>query len=285
LGALLGAGLLLRVYFLLVWSPAITGYSDSGIYFDGAVGPISRVWTDPIRPVGYSMFLRLLHGITPHLILVVIVQHLLGLGAALLFFLAVRRCGGPRGLGLAPAAIIALGGDELFLEHAALSDALFIFLLGAMLYCAIRASQGRALWAALAGLFAGLGVCDREAGLVMVAVIALWLAFSAGRPTRRTLAVGALSLALSVASIGAYAGWRHAASGMPGVITSNSAWNLYGRVAPWADCRKFTPPPGTAGLCERKPPAQRHYIAAGSATAAHRDKHYQYRPSDYYVYG
>ena len=88
------------------------------------------------------MFLRLLHAIAPHLILVVLVQHALGLLAAVLFFLAVRRCGGPRGLGLAPAAIIALGGDELFLEHAALSEALFIFLLSAMLYCAVRASDG-----------------------------------------------------------------------------------------------------------------------------------------------
>src|ERR1700730_16610478 len=110
LAALLAAGLTLRVYFLLAWSPAITGYSDSGIYFEGAV---TSLWSDPIRTVGYSMFLSVLHGIAPHLILVVIVQHALGLGAALLFFLAVRRCGGPRGLGLAPAAIIALGGDEL----------------------------------------------------------------------------------------------------------------------------------------------------------------------------
>jgi hypothetical protein len=84
----------------------------------------------------------------------------------------------------------------------------------------------------------------------MIAVIALWLAFSAGRPTRRTLMLGAVSLMVSFATVGAYAGWRHAASNMPGVLTSNSAWNLYGRVAPWADCTKFTPPPGTRGLCE-----------------------------------
>ena len=31
LAGLLGAGLALRIYFLLVWSPAITGYSDTGI--------------------------------------------------------------------------------------------------------------------------------------------------------------------------------------------------------------------------------------------------------------
>ena len=267
LAALLGVGLLLRVWFLLVWRPALTGFSDSGIYFQGAV---SSLWSDPIRTVGYSMFLRLLHGIFPHLILVIIVQHALGLGAAALFFLAVRRCGGPRGLGLAPAAIIALGGDELFLEHSALSDALSIFLLSVMLYCTVRASQGRAWWAALAGLCAGLGVWDRTAGIAMVAVIALWLLFSAGRPTRRTIAVGVLSLVVSLATIGAYIEWRHAASGQSG-LTSNGSWNLYGRVGPWADCTKFTPPPGTRELCESTPPSQRRqrnpsYYIYGSST-------------------
>src|ERR1039457_640907 len=103
------------------------------------------------------MFLRLLHGITPHLLLVIIVQHALGLVEAVRLSPAARRGGGPRGLGLAPAAIIALGGDELFLEHSALSDSLFIFLISAMLYCAVRAGQGSARWAALAGLCAGLG--------------------------------------------------------------------------------------------------------------------------------
>jgi hypothetical protein len=253
---LLGAGLLLRVWFLLVWSPALTGYSDSGIYFDGAA---TSLWADPIRTVGYSMFLRALHWITPHLIVVIIVQHALGLVAAVLLFLAVRRCGGPRGLGLAAAAIVALGGDQLFLEHSALSDSLFTFLLSAMLYCAIRASQGRARWAALAGLCVGLGVWDRGAGIAMVAVIALWLLLSAGRPTRRTIALACLSLALSLASIGAYVEWRHAASGLNGLTTNNN-WNLYVRVAPWADCTKFTPPSGTRALCQTTPPPRRGFL-------------------------
>jgi hypothetical protein len=258
LSVLLGVGLLLRIYFLLVWTPAITGYSDTGIYFDGAVGPLSRLWTDPIRVVGYSMFLRLLHGISPHLILVIVAQHLLGLATALVFFLTVRRCGGPRGLGLAPAAIIALGGDQLFLEHAALSDALFIFLLSAMLYCAVRASNAHAAWAVLAGVCAGLGVWEREVGLGMIVILALWLAFCTGRPTRRALALSTVTLLCSVATVGAYAGWRHATSDKPGLLTSNSAWNLYGRVAPWADCRKFTPPRESAGLCETRPVSRRH---------------------------
>ena len=109
LAALLIAGLALRVWLTLVWRPAFVGYSDSGIYFEDVV---RSVWTDPIRTVGYSMFLRVLHAVSPHLILVILVQHALGLVAAVLYFLAVRRCGGPRWLGLAPAAVIAVGGDR-----------------------------------------------------------------------------------------------------------------------------------------------------------------------------
>jgi hypothetical protein len=90
----------------------------------------------------------------------------------------------------------------------------------------------------------------------MVAVIPIWLLFSVGRPTRRTIAVGVVSLLVSLASIGVYVEWREAASGLSG-LTTNGAWALYGRVAPWADCTKFTPPPGTQALCETTPPSQR----------------------------
>lgn len=268
----LTAGFALRVWLTLVWRPALTGYSDTGIYFTGAV---KSLWSDPIRTVGYSMFLRALHAITPHLILVTLVQHGLGLLAAALVFLAVARCGGPRWLGLFPAAIVALGGDELFLEHAPLSDSLFIFLLIAALYCAIRAaphsarwgaewaSRGSLRWGALAGLCVGLAVWDRAEGVILAVAIPLWLLLSAGRPRRRTMLVGALTLGVALATIGVYVGWRKAASDMPGLLTSNNAYNLYARVAPWADCSKFTPPAGTRFLCETTPPGRRKIARTG----------------------
>jgi hypothetical protein len=131
-----------------------------------------------------------------------------------------------------------------------------------MLYCGVRGSQGRAWWVALAGLCAGLGVWDRTAGLVLIPVIALWLVFNAGRPTRRSLAIGALSLVVSLATVGLYIGLREAATGRSG-LTTNSAWNLYGRVAPWANCRNFTPPAGTQRLCEYTPLSERTLHEAG----------------------
>lgn len=256
LAVLLVIGLVLRILLTLTWSPAFTGYSDSGIYFQGAV---ESVWADPVRMVGYSMFLEAMHAITPHLIAVVIVQHALGLAAAVLVFLAVRRCGGPGWLGLLPAGIIAIGGDQLFIEHAALSDALFIIFVTATLYAAIRATDDRLWWAALAGVCAGFAVWARTVGLGVVAVLCLWFLFSAGRPNRQTVMAGVLSLACAIVVVGSYAGWRSAAANLPGTLTSNNAWNLYGRVAPWADCEKFDPPPGTEGLCEARPASQRGY--------------------------
>lgn len=253
---LLVAGLALRIWLMLVWRPAMTGYSDSGIYFQDSV---ESIWTDPIRTQGYTMFLRVLHALSPHLILVPIVQHALGLVAAVLVFLTVRHCGGPSWLGLLPAAALALAGDELFVEHAALSDALLVFLVIAMLYCAVHTLDGHLRWAAATGLLVGLGVWERGAGLVMVGLVPAWILFSGGRPARRTIAAAALSVAVAVATVGVYVGWRKAESGLPGTLTTNNAWNLYGRVGPWADCTKFSPPAGTQLLCESTPAAQRGY--------------------------
>lgn len=253
---LLGIGLVLRILLMLTWSPAFTGYSDAGIYFQGAV---ESIWSDPVRMVGYSMFVEAMHAVTPHLIAVTVVQHALGLGAAALVFFAVRRCGGPAWLGLLPAGVIALGGDQLFIEHAALSDALFIVLVVATLYAAIRAIDDGFWWAALAGVCAGLSVWARTVGLGVVIIVAIWFFFRVGRPNRQTLITGVLSLGCALLIVGIYAGWRSAAADLPGALTSNNAWNLYGRVAPWADCEKFEPPPGTEELCEERPASQRGY--------------------------
>lgn len=40
-------------------------------------------------------------------------------------------------------------------------------------------------------------------------------------------------------------------------VGPSSGWYLYGRVAQFANCREFTPPPGTEALCEARPPEQR----------------------------
>jgi hypothetical protein len=48
-----------------------------------------------------------------------------------------------------------------------------------------------------------------------------------------------------------------AAGGGQNGVASYAGWLLYGRVAPFADCSRFTPPAGTRGLCETRPAAAR----------------------------
>jgi hypothetical protein len=51
---------------------------------------------------------------------------------------------------------------------------------------------------------------------------------------------------------------EYAAEGRVG-LSRNGAWNIYGRVAPFADCSRFTPPKGTEVLCENAPRSKRPY--------------------------
>src|ERR1039458_8036033 len=77
-------------------------------------------------------------------------QHVFGLASAVLLFLAVRRAGGPLSLGLLPAAVVALNGAEMFLEHSTLTESLFIFLQSLAIYFGVRAAGARLpIWAAL----------------------------------------------------------------------------------------------------------------------------------------
>jgi hypothetical protein len=253
IAVVLALGLLLRAYLTVRWRPAFVNYSDTGIYIqDAYLGGFA----DPLRVVGYGVFLMPLHWITPHMLLVVLVQHVMGLATAALLYLTVRRVGAPWPVALVPAAVILLGGTQIFLEHAILSEALFTFLMALALYAAVRAAHGPLWWAVLTGASVGLGATVRGVGTVLLIVVPLWLVFAAGRASRDSALRSGAALAASLLVIAGYVVWRQAETDMSG-FTTNGDWNLYGRIAPFADCTKFTPPAGTEGLCDPTPPAQR----------------------------
>ena len=254
IAAVLAFGVLLRAYMTLRWRPAFVNYSDTGIYIQDAY---SGGFADPLRVVGYGIFLIPLHWIAPHMLLVVLVQHLMGIATGALLYLALRRAGAPWPVALVPAAVVWLGGTQIFLEHSILSEALFTLLLALALYAAARGAAGPLWWAAAAGVALGLGATVRGVGTVLLAVVPLWLLFSSARVSRATALRAGTALAASLVVIAGYIAWRQAETDMSG-FTTNGDWNLYGRVAPFADCTRFTPPDGTEGLCDPVPPAQRH---------------------------
>jgi len=247
LAALLVAGALLRLLFTFAWRPAFMGWPDAASYMDVSQG---ELFSSTLRPAGYPLLLKGLYALAPSLGLVVALQHLLGLVSAALLYSAVARSGAPRLLGLVPAAILALGGDFMFLEHAPISEASFIFLVSAALYAAVRALEGgRLRWAALCGLALALAASVRVVALALLVVVGLWTLLASGEELRQRLRLLAMGAAGVAAVLVPYYVAEQAAVGDTG-LSRNGVWNVYGRVAPFADCSKFTPPPGTERLCE-----------------------------------
>lgn len=264
--AVLGAGALVRFWLMLQWRPAFFGYADSIAYMLDAFE--NYPFFDPLRVVGYGVFIRELHDLRPDLSLVTLTQHGLGLATALMLYLTVRVADvRSRWIGVFAAAVVALGGAQIMFEHALLSESLWQFLITAAVLAVVGAAKlggldlARTRWAAIAiavvgGLLLGLSVTVRLTGVFVIPLMVFWVA--AATPTTRWARVGLASALLvsAIVPIYALASWQQAETGRFGV-TRNGAMNFYGRVAPWADCTKFTPPAGTEELCETTPRSAR----------------------------
>ncbi|MEA2352819.1 MAG: hypothetical protein QOJ14_1233, partial [Thermoleophilaceae bacterium] len=241
---------------MLAYAPAVmTGQVHDGAGYIRAARR-GLAWGDQ-EPSGYPLFLRVVHAVSHEFAFTIAIQHALGLATGVLLFLAVRRLGGPAWLGLVPAAVVWLGGDQLFLEHAPLSESLFTVLLAATLYAGIRCLDGDWRWPIAAGALSASLLSVRTVGLPIPLVTLVWIAatrWRTGLPARRGVAAG---LAATILVAGAYGTLRYEANGRWSLRPQASGWVLYARAAQFADCREFTPPHGTAALCDATPPRKR----------------------------
>src|SRR3989442_15579963 len=94
LAALVAAGVALRVLLVADYRPAVFANADSARYIHFALEPPGLL-NDPFGPTGYSAFLRAAHWIDPHVEFTIVLQHLLGICAALLLYGTVRRLAAP----------------------------------------------------------------------------------------------------------------------------------------------------------------------------------------------
>src|SRR5437762_8617408 len=138
LAALVAAGVALRVLLIADYRPAVFATADPARYIHFALEPPGLL-NDPFGPTGYSAFLRVAHWIDPHVEFTIVLQHLLGICAALLLYGTVRRLGCPRWPGLIAPAVLLLSADQAFVEHTLLTEAAFIPLLCAGPYGVARA--------------------------------------------------------------------------------------------------------------------------------------------------
>jgi 4-amino-4-deoxy-L-arabinose transferase-like glycosyltransferase len=250
LAAVLLAGLALRLVLMVAYTPAYLSYPDTWGYVKAAAGPL--IMDDWIRPAGYPAFLAALHGLWGSLTLVLAVQHALGIATALLAYATVRRLGAPGWAAVVPAAVVLLCLDFAYFEHTLLSESLFTALSAASLYALVRSldatPRAAAGWAALAGLAAAYAVLVRPSGVFVLPVLGVAALAAAGPLRLRLLRAGALTAVVLAVLVG-YAALNRAQTGTFG-LSEGSGWTAYSRAAPFADCRVFTPPPGTEGLCE-----------------------------------
>ena len=253
--AVLGGAVVLRLLAVFAYAPAFLGYPDTSFYIAAADQGAAE---DPFRPGGYAALLSVLHGLG--ITGTVVLQHLMGLATGGLLYLTVRRLGGSRTVALVPAAALALCGSQVMIEHALLSEGPFIFLLAASLYCVVRSLDDGIGWVLAGALLLGAAVPVRLVAMGLIPVMTLWLLIYAPR----LRAVVAVVFALTAAAIPI--AWSSVSP-----FTRTGAYNLYGRVGPFADCKKFDPPAGTRLLCIKTPAEKRrstyHYIFTGGSPA------------------
>jgi hypothetical protein len=250
--AALTAGAGLRLLALLGYPGALFFAGDSYVYLGAAL----RLRPDQSKTTGYSLFLRVLepfHSLT----LVVAVQHLMGLGVAVMIYLLLRRAGVSARWSTAATLPVLLDGFEIEDEHMVMAEALFTFLIMAAMLLILW--RPRVPWpvALLAGLLAGSAVTVRSEGLPVLVLFptALLLRGLKLRNWRGWLAAAVMAIGCAAPVLG-YAAWFHAWNGSY-TLSRAEGFYLWGRVSSFAECSVIKPPASEFPICPAGTPSSR----------------------------
>jgi hypothetical protein len=225
------AGIALRGLLLGAQSPGFTSSTDAPRYLIAAHVNVF-LWTSADTaawPAGYPTFLRAVYALDHRVSFIIWIQHALGIGTALLWFLTVRRVANAA-WGLLPAAIVLLAGPQLFLEHAPMTECLFGLLIAGLSYAAVRARHEQPLpWSFLAGLLAAAAATVRVVGILYVAVVGAWLFLGVGGGLRKRLTSAAALAAGASLVLGAYLIEMKRETGFGGpALTHSGGWTVPG---------------------------------------------------------
>jgi hypothetical protein len=238
----LAAAVVPRLVAMLGYQPAILFRMDSFDYLWGAL----HVSPNVINPSGYSLFLWLLlpfHSLA----LVAALQHIMGLGVAVMIYALLRRYGLPGWGATLAATPVLFDPAQLLLEQLVMADVLAMTLMmGAMVLLLVgRLSPWRL---ATAGLLIGLSTIVRPTVLPVIVLMALYLLIRRGGWRR-----AAVTLAACALPVVAYAGWFDAAHGSFNLTDSNGLF-LWSRTMSFAKCSVIHPPPDLRALCPSAQP-------------------------------
>ena len=248
---LLGAGGGLRVLTVLAYQPAIL-YIDSFSYLDN----LHQLRPDGLRPIGYDLILNLLLPLGG-LRAVAVVQHLLGLGIAVVIYLLVLRHGARRWLAALASAPVLLDAYQVQIEHNIMPDVWFQALLALITVVLTWRGPPTPWQAASAGALIGCALLVRLVGITLLvpALAYLIVAGSLGARGSGWWRIGhrcaALVAGFAVLLTG-YAGYYRLTTGVWG-ISGAGGGVLYGRAAVIADCARLPAGSGERALCPVQP--------------------------------
>lgn len=247
---LLAAGVTMRVIVSVAYRPIFI-YFDSLPYLTNADALEPR----QTRPAGYPLLLRALlwiHDLTA----VAALQHLMGLVIAGLVYAVLLRFGAPAwaaALGAAPALLDAY---QLNIEHYVMSDTTSeLLVIIALVVLVWRRTEVGLVPAAIVGFLLGMAGWVRTDTLIMIAPAVLYVLIRERTWLRRLQRVAVLLLCFLLPVLG-YATWYDQAQGTFALSGQTGHW-LYGRVAPFADCKGLDLPRWERTLCPSGPESER----------------------------
>ena len=243
----LGVAVLPRLVAMFGFQPAVLFRLDTYDYLWGAV----HVSPNVVNPSGYSLFLWLLRPFHS-IVLVVALQHLLGLGIAILVYALVRCYGLPDWGATLAAAPVLFDPAQILVEQFVMADLLAMALMvGAFAVLLLR--RPPAMWQVVtAGLMTGASVTVRPTTLPLVLLVPLFLLLRwvGWRKAGASLLAGAIPVA-------GYLGWFAAVHG-PVNLTNSNGMFLWSRTMSFANCAVIRPPADLRALC---PDAQPGHLA------------------------
>src|ERR1700677_2176505 len=223
-------------------------FNDSFDYVQNTV----HFTLDPTRPSGYSIFLKALQPFHSYA-LVTILQHLMGLGiAVMLYALARHRFGVRPWLATLATVPVLYDGFEIELEHLIMADVptLFLLVLATMMVLWNPAGPSTRT-CVLVGLLLGIADCVRSVGLPVLAIFAVYMLIK--RVSWRKVAATIVVCAIPVVG---YAGVFDLEHGQFATSDATGIF-LYSRVMTFAECSKMHVPANELALCTVVPPDKR----------------------------
>ena len=198
--ALLLVGIGLRAWLVYQYAPAFVGYDDSRGYLATLIAP--NLYWQPVRPAGYPIFLLIARELSSHLRSAIVVQHALGVGTAILLYLSVANVARHRWVGLLPAAVVLLGGSQIYLEHAVVTESVFAFLVALAIWLAAHSisSPQRPMWLLPAGAAVGAAITLRSVGFTLILALMAWAVLARSSSVRMRIAAPLAVLATGFSS-------------------------------------------------------------------------------------